>query len=282
MRPGEERIPDDIYGEMFFLWVIEEAILERPLNSFVAGPYCLVFIYLFLSYIQAVSFYVPDPVKVGLSILFLPAYVYIYALIIYGGNRFKLSRTKWREISFGMDKDKLSTQIFILLFIKGVFLTALTFGLYLPKHQNEVRKFLMSKMHFGTARFEFTATNGEYYRLIFTNLFFCVITLGFYFPWMYLNLIKFKCEHIQFNKTVTFKMTAGGFDYFLFAIVNFILVTFSFGLFTPWVINRTYKYFIEAVEINGQIDFNTIINRDTVGNAIMDVASIDYDIDLGF
>jgi uncharacterized membrane protein YjgN (DUF898 family) len=157
-----------------------------------------------------------------------------------------------------------------------------TIGIYIPCFQNNKRRFLINKARFGTAKFNFQGENGEFLFLFFTNLFFTIITLGFYGSWMILNLLEYKLNNTNLEHSLKFKTHLRGKDLFVFSILSYLVTVFTLGLAMPWVIDRTYKLFVNSIEVIGEIDFNQIQNIEAVGSAIGDVAMVEYDLDLGF
>ncbi|MBC7713892.1 MAG: DUF898 family protein [Rhizobacter sp.] len=217
-----------------------------------------------------------------LVVLATPLYVYLYALAIYGGARYRLSRTSWRETNFSMERNKESTQTFIWLVVKGVLLSGLTLGLYLPYFQNEKRRFLINKASFGTSKFNFTGDNGEFFKLVLWNLFLTFITLGFYGSWMILNLAKYKLKNSNLDNKLYFDIKLEGKSIFFFSVLSYLATICTLGLALPWVINKSYHIFINAIEVTGEIDFAAIQNVEISASAFGDVAAVEYDLDLGF
>lgn len=245
---------------------------------------------LFRGWMIVVAFYLVAGVVVNIItrihpvfiILVLPLYFYVYALAIYGGARYRLSRTSWRETSFGMERTKASSQLFVWMVVKGILLTGLTLGLYTPIFQNDKRRFLINKATFGTAQFNFTGNNSEFFKIFMLNLFLTFITLGLYGPWMILNLTKYKLKNSNLEDSLFFDIKLEGSDLFLFSIVAYLATIFTLGLALPWVINRSYHLFINAIVVSGEIDFSQIRNVMTTESAVGDVAAVEYDLDLGF
>lgn len=217
-----------------------------------------------------------------LALLILPGYIYLYALAIYGGTRYRLSRTTWRETTFGVLRNKESSKVFILLCFKGTLLTGLTLGFYSPIFQNEKRKFLTNRSHFGSLKFNFTGKNKAYFWLVMKGVLFTVLTLGIYTPWMMISLLKYRLEHTNMDEKVFFKSDLSGKDLFVFSLIAYLGTILTLGLAIPWVINKSYKLFINSVTIFGSVDFNSIVNVESQGNAVEEAAVIEYDLDMGF
>lgn len=216
-----------------------------------------------------------------LVVLMLPLYVYVYALAIYGGSRYRLSRTTWRETAFTMERTKASTQLFIWTIVKYVLLMVLTLGICAPIFQNEVRRFLVNRAGFGTAKFHYSGTNSEFFKLFYINLFLTFITFGFYGPWMMLNLTKYKLKYSNLNNSIYFDLNLKGSQVFVYALVSYFATIFTLGLALPWIINWGYSLFFNAIHVTGEIDFNEVGNVVSEGSAVGDILAVEYDLDFG-
>lgn len=70
---------------------------------------------------------------------------------VYRARRYKLARTRWRGIRFGMDKGAWG---YALRAIGHYILTVLTLGILLPRQTFHLEKYMTDRMWFGDARFE--------------------------------------------------------------------------------------------------------------------------------
>lgn len=209
------------------------------------------------------------------------AYITLFALATYSGLRYRLSRTKWREIKFGVDKNKESTREFFQLYFIGVLLSGVTFGIYYPWFKNRERTFLTNRCRLGTVHFSYNGQAGDYAALYFKSLFFCVITLGFYIPWMIRALAEFRLNHTQFQ-TARFLFTLKGGDLLIFAVCAYFGTIFTLGLATPWIYNWGLRLFITNVKLEGDVDMTLVAAAPSEGSSMGEEAVLDYDLDLGF
>ncbi len=71
-------------------------------------------------------------------------------------------------------------------------------------------------------------------------------------------------------------------DIFALVVVNFLLIIFTLGLATPWVIVRTIRFIFRFIEIEGDLDVNAIeqANIDDYGDAAGDdfLDFLDFDL----
>jgi uncharacterized membrane protein YjgN (DUF898 family) len=77
-------------------------------------------------------------------------------IAIFGSRRYLLSRTTLRGVRFGLDAGASG---FVQLFVLGVFLTAITLGLYAPVMNNSLRRYLTERTRFGSAAFGYDGRN---------------------------------------------------------------------------------------------------------------------------
>lgn len=217
-----------------------------------------------------------------LAILVVPGYIYLFALAVYGGLRYRLSRTTWRETTFGVLRNKESTKEFVVLCFKGIIFSVLSLGLYSPIFQNEKRRFLTTRSHFGSLIFNYTGVNNDYFWLVMKGMLFTILTLGIYAPWMVISLLKYRLEHTNMDDKIYFKSDLKGGELFVFSIIAYLGTILTVGLALPWVINKSYKMFVNSVTVVGDVDFGSILNVESMGSALEDAAAIEYDLDLGF
>ena len=218
---------------------------------------------------------------VGIIVFYL-FFIIILPLAIHGAMRYRSSRSSWKSIHFKYTGNRKE---FFLLFLKGLFLTIITVGIYGAWFIVDMRKYLMSHLKFGNLKFGF---KGKGITLFWINLKFILlvyITLGIYTFWYYKNLYKFYAENttiIQDGKTVNFNFNVQNRDVFALLVVNLLLIVFTLGLATPWVIVRTLAFLFRHLEIEGDLDVDAIqqASIDDYGDAAGDnfLDFLDFDL----
>lgn len=208
-------------------------------------------------------------------------YIFIFALATYSGLRYRLSRTLWRQIRFGVDKDEASTKSFLALYLKGVGLSFLTLGIYYPYFKNQMRRFLTNKSRFGSAYFSYDGPDNEYFWMCIKGFFLSVITLGFYTPWFMSQLISFRLKHTSFQGA-RLQFTMPGTELFVCAMVLYLGAMFTFGLAIPWVVTWTLRKVVSHISAEGELDFQAVRQMASDGSAMADDIVAEYDLDLGF
>jgi uncharacterized membrane protein YjgN (DUF898 family) len=215
----------------------------------------------------------------GLLIFF--AYILIFALAAYSGLRYRLSRTLWRQIRFGVDKTEASTKEFLKIYIKGVFLMVVTLGIYAPWFRNRIRKFLTEKSRLGTFHFAYDGEGGAYAGVYFKGLLLTIVTLGIYTPWWVCALAKFRWHHSSFQGK-RFGFDLSGASLFGFFVVSFLGALLTLGLATPWIYAWGLRLFADHTFLAETPDFSQVQAAVSDGSAMADDMVSGYDLDLGF
>ncbi|WP_413294653.1 YjgN family protein [Bdellovibrio sp. HCB185ZH] len=216
-----------------------------------------------------------------LSIAGMFLWAFVFAIATYSGLRYRLSRTTWRQIRFGVDKDKEQTKSFLKLYAKGVLLSIVTLGFYYSYFQNQKRAFLVNRMRFGTVHFSYDGADKEYFMLNAKGLLLSIITLGFYGPWYMASVMRFKMEHTHFQGA-RMEFTMSGKDIFFCTLIAYLGAIFTFGLAVPWIFAWGLGKIVENIHVVGSLDFAQVHSLKSDGSAMADDIVAEYDLDLGF
>jgi uncharacterized membrane protein YjgN (DUF898 family) len=97
---------------------------------------------------------------------------------------------------------------YLWLNIKGYFLTVLTLGIYFFWWQKDLFAYFINNLRLTkddqTMLLRCTATGGDFFSLIFTNLFLFIFTLGLATPWIIVRSMRFILSHITLDGTIQF------------------------------------------------------------------------------
>lgn len=210
-------------------------------------------------------------------------YVFVGATGVYSGLRYKLSRSTWRGVRFGVYKNRQTSREFLILYAKGLALTFVTLGFYFPYFKHNQIAFLMEKTHFGDRRFSYTGTASELASIYYRGIFLSVLTLGIYIPWLIRNLAEYRFTHLQFEGGY-FQFDLKPTDILIYGIGSYLLGVVTLGLATPFLIHWWLKLFTESLSFGGRsLEFLSGIQQvSQAGNAFGDAAADDYDVDFGF
>lgn len=206
------------------------------------------------------------------TLIFIAA---ILPLAVHGAFRYRLSRTTWRGIHMGYRGDR--AQLFSE-FLIGYFFTIITFGMYIPWFIHRLRKYIIPQLRFGSLSFNYTGTGFDLFIIAVKGIVLSSMTLGLYTFWYKkerMNYLVENCLVCQGEKEIRLKGIFSGWELFQLGITNFIILIFTLGIGTPWVILRTFKYTVEHIQIPADIDLDHIAQteddyQDATGEYVID------------
>lgn len=238
-----------------------------------------IFIFLVLYGLLFLFLYLKFPL-VGLLLFYL-GFLAILPLAIHGSYRYRMSRTSWRGIRFGYrgEKKELATNFF-----KWIFLTVITFGIYGSWMSINLRKYLLGNVRFGNIEFDYDGDGGDYFVLNLKGYFLTIFTLGIYLFWWQKDLFEYYIDNLSLNKDgkeIALNSTVTGGGFFKLGIVNLLIIIFTLGLGYAWVVTRTLQYIFNNIELEGNIDLDSIQQteenfKDATGEDISDFLDLDF------
>ncbi len=191
----------------------------------------------------------------------LGAYLFFLAmvpLILHGSYKYRMAKTVWSGIRFGYTGDRKEL---IRLFLKGVFFTVITFGIYGAWFRINMRKYLLGHVRMGNAEFTYKGDGGDFFILNLKGYFLTLFTLGIYSFWWQRDLFRYFVDNLRlshYDEKVRFRSTASGGDFAGLLIVNFLIIVITLGLGYAWVVTRTLDFGMKHIAIEGEIDFNEL------------------------
>jgi uncharacterized membrane protein YjgN (DUF898 family) len=201
---------------------------------------------------------------------------------IHGSVRYRASRSSWKGIHF---KYLGNRKELFLLYLKGIFFTIITFGIYGAWLQVDLRKYVLSNLYFGDLSFRFKGSGGQLFWITVKFILLIYITLGIYGFWYYKNIIKFYADNLEVSqngKPVNFKCNIKTGDIVELLVINFFLLVFTLGLAIPWITVRTFKVILRFIVIEEGLDTENIQQvsyddyDDATGDDFMDF--LDFDL----
>lgn len=195
--------------------------------------------------------------EIGVLVFYI-GILLIMPLAIHGSYRYRFAKTLWSGIRFGYTGNKKEL---IKLFFKGLFLTIITFGIYGAWFTMNLRRYLLCNVRVGNARFAYKGDGADYFWLNVKGYFLTVFTLGIYSFWWQKDLFAYFIDNLALtteDQTMLCKSKATGGDFAGLIIVNLLLIFFTLGLATPWVITRTLRFVMNNIELDGIIDFDKL------------------------
>lgn len=216
----------------------------------------------------------------GIILLYLGIFA-IVPVAVHGSYRYRMSRTSWRGIRFGYrgNKYELLKKYFI-----WVIFTIFSLGIYGSWMVVNLRNYVFNNIKFGDISFKSDADGGDYLLLNIKGYVLTIITLGIYSFWWQKDLFNFYVEHISLHKEdkkIYLNSTATGGGFFKLMIVNFFIVVFTLGFGYAWAATRTMKYVTSSIQLEGDIDFDAIVQseenfNDATGDEMSDFLDIDF------
>jgi uncharacterized membrane protein YjgN (DUF898 family) len=213
----------------------------------------------------------------SVAITFLP----LKGIVVYGALHYRFSRTTWRGVNFGLDKNsKLSSQFANLWFIYPL-ITLLTFGLVYPIMVHEIRSFLVNKMKLGDSYFKYTGTTSGLFMIYGKAILLIPMTLGLYYFWFRVEEIRYRLEHTHFQ-SAHFRINLKGRELFRLSVLSFFLTLFTLGLAIPWVVNMFHRLIVNSIDLYGTINLEEVKNSQLEGSdgAAADAGATGYDMDI--
>ncbi len=183
---------------------------------------------------------------------------FIIPIAIHGAYKYRMAKTVWKGIRFGYTGDRKEL---MLLFIKGLFLTIITLGIYGAWFQMDLRKYIFQNIKVGDAAFKYHGDGGKYFSIIIVGYLLTILTLGIYGFWWQKKLFDYfvnNLELVKDDKKINFYSiaTVGGF--FELVVLNLLLIVFTVGIAFPWTIVRTMKFFTDNIVLEGEMSLDEL------------------------
>ncbi|HTG64814.1 MAG TPA: YjgN family protein [Flavobacterium sp.] len=120
-------------------------------------------------------------------------------------------------------------------------------------------RYRMSRSSWRGIRFGYRGDRKEFTLLFFKWIFFTIITLGIYGPWMAMNMRNYLLGNVRFGD-VEFEYDGDGTDYFALNIKGYFLTIITFGIYIFWWQKELFEYYVNNLSLNredGKIRFNS-------------------------
>lgn len=239
---------------------------------------------LFLVYFLIMGIYMIFAFRQMYILGFVFLYIFMLAIVplaIHGSYRYRMSRTSWRGIRFGYRGDRKEL---ILNFIKWMFLTFITLGIYSAWATINLRKFIMKNLRFGNVECKYTGEGSELFLINLKGILLSLITLGIYSFWWQKDIFNYYIDKTilyKENEEIRLKSTATGGGFFKLLILNLLIVIFTLGLGAAWAEVRIMKFITEHITFEGNIDLDNVYQTEEEYNDAMGESAADFfDIDL--
>ncbi|WP_139958652.1 DUF898 family protein [Flavicella sediminum] len=224
--------------------------------------YLKIYVIIFTFYIFSTVFSATEnyPALVLSTVLFYAFIILILPFAIHGAVRYRASKSSWNSVFFKYSGIRME---FFRLCIKGILLSIVTFGIYGPWLQVELRKYILRHLKFGNVTFDFKGKGDQLFWIQLKLVLLFFITAGIYTFWHLKKVFTFYVENLkayQNNEEVSFKVNATTGQIALLILPNLLLLIFTFGLATPWVLTRTFRFVLENSSLEEGIDYTSLKN----------------------
>jgi uncharacterized membrane protein YjgN (DUF898 family) len=216
----------------------------------------------------------------------LSFYLLLIALIpfaIFGGWKYRVSRTSWRGIFFAFDGN-LSD--FMVLFFKNLALTIITFGIYGSWMRVNIQRYLFSHTQIGDLRFDFKGHGSDLFGINILGFILLYPTLFLYLPIFIKNRFNFTVNYTYLqdgSKRQRFISTLENGTAWQTLVVNGLLLIVTLGLAFPWTFMRTMRMYMDHVIVPDAFNYDELTQSDNdYTDASGDELSDMMDIDFGF
>jgi uncharacterized membrane protein YjgN (DUF898 family) len=219
-----------------------------------------------------------SPLAEGLlTAVFYLALIPLIAFAINGARRYRLTRSSWRGIRFSYHGDPNE---FIAMMFKGILLSILSLGVYIPFFQSDRRAFLVNNTRFGSEPFIYDGEGRGLFFEFIKAVLLTIPTLGFCWIWYAAFKHRYFWEHTRM-RGARFEAPVRGGELFELQIVNMLLAWFTLGIGVPWVITRTHSFFCERLAIVGIVDWARIRQEAQAATATSEGLAEGFDVDVG-
>jgi uncharacterized membrane protein YjgN (DUF898 family) len=184
-------------------------------------------------------------------------YVSIFAFvpfIITGIQRYRLSRSSWRNIRF---KFSGTAKECFRMYIKGVLLSIITLGFYGPWFRCKLYKFLVENSRYGNQPFKYSGEGYDLFKIYLKGILLSIITLGIYSFWFSANIVRYYWNNVSFQNNKFSSDITGGMI-FKTTIKTILLIIFTLGLGFPWALIWNIKMTLGTIGYEGDIDLAQI------------------------
>jgi uncharacterized membrane protein YjgN (DUF898 family) len=225
---------------------------------------------LFLGFLKAMLVLVPLFLGFGiLEVVLLqvaPGFVLIVPILqaitvlgltylgLYAARRYRMSRTLWRGIRF---QQRGSAWTYLGLALRGLLLTVLTLGLYLPFLDARLRRYEMNNLSFGTEPFAFDGEGRDLFKPFLVAWLLAIPTFLMSMFWFAARSRRYYASRTSFGG-LRFAMPVTGWQVARLHIGNALLTFISFGLLYPLVVRRMASFWCNNLAVKGRIDFSAI------------------------
>lgn len=196
---------------------------------------------------------------------------------IYRSRAYVLSRTRWRGIRLGMAGN---AGPYVKAFLVTAFYTVITLGLYSPFRSCRLRAILTNDTRFGSQALVYDGRGKELFPIWIKGVLLTVLTLGVYSFWLRAATARYHFAHTRLSGA-RFRMNVTGGHLLKIALAQIFGVILTLGIAFPWIATWTLRRLAELTALEGEIDFQSIVQRWNEAEAEGDALADALDVGLG-
>ena len=182
-----------------------------------------------------------------LALVFIP-------IAMVNTRRYRLSRTSWRGIRFSFRGRVVD---FIKLYLRGMWLSVMTLGLYTPIFAARRHAFMVSHAYVGNQAWQFHGRGQELFSSFVRAILLFPFTLGLSWCWYTAAKRRYFWNHTALA-TAHFQCTVTGGPLLLFTLGNLLLLLCTVGFAWPWVVVRNVQFALRYLTFVGDLDLASI------------------------
>jgi len=236
----------------------------------------------------------------AINIVFTLVFIVALPWVIVRSLMFNARNSAIRNIRFGF---KGRVKDAALVYLWWPFVAIFTLGIIFPYVYYRQKKFIVENSTYGTTRFVFTATSGEYYRLFMSAIIpllvgiLAIVAAGFWYAplsglvviALYLYMFAFysvKTTNLLYNTSSiahnTFRADLKIVPYLMLVLTNSLATAITLGIFSPWAVIRTLRYRLDHLTLLAAADPETFVAAEeeqvsALGEEVGDF----FDMDIG-
>lgn len=219
-------------------------------------------------------------VKVAVTFLAYAMVLVLTPMALAGARRYRLTRTSWRGIRFsfrGVMKE------FVVLFLSGGFLTAITLGLYYPFFDARRQAFMVNNAFFGNRAFLFDGQGRDLFKPFLVAMLLFIPTLGLSWVWYAAARQRYFWDHTRLDD-VRFRCTVTFGQLLVLYLTNFLLLAVTLGLAWSWVMVRNIRFTFTYLSLEGGMDLSMVRQEAQTATATGDALAgfMDAGLDVGY
>lgn len=218
---------------------------------------------------------------VAITVAIYGAMLFLGLYAIYSTVAYRVSRARYREISFHLQGDAWT-------FARAAFPYALlgivTLGIAMPYYSHFKIRRIYNNLSFGSLDFAWNASAGAYWRLAMKGFLLSFLTFGVYYFFWLPKWFAFVRGHLSVGGCRFHGDLRPG-ELFRLTITNLLMMALTFGLATPWALVRSIRFFLARLTLENPSRLEAALQGSrqkvgALGEAVGD--SMDMDVGLGF